>query len=378
MPNEVMDYDNTTNAGEYFFLDRELNKDYVLEAEKNDDYGNGISTVDLIAIQRHILGVELLDSPYKLIAADVNADGQVNATDLVELRKLILGIYTELPQNDSWRFVDADATLDINNPWNFDESIEIANLSSDLNDEDFIGVKIGDVNLSAVPNALTSSTEFKSGNVVDIEIPNLQVEAGQTFEVAVNANLTDLYGYQFTMNTPGLQLVDVSAGSVNVTDANFGVFGDVITTSWNTTNGISTNGEMFTMTFKSTVSGNVADMLNVNDNITNAEAYIGSDLEIVDIAIDSREASAQFALHQNEPNPFSANTVIGFVMGEAADATFTVYDVTGKVIITKNGNYAKGYNTITLSKSELGATGVLHYQISSGDFTATKKMIVIE
>ena len=52
-----------------------------------------------------------MDSPFKIIAADINSDTRVTAIDLVELRKLILGVYTELPQNDSWRFVDATQTF---------------------------------------------------------------------------------------------------------------------------------------------------------------------------------------------------------------------------------------------------------------------------
>ena len=118
--------------------------------------------------------------------------------------------------------------------------------------------------------------------------------------------------------------------------------------------------------------------MTINSNITKAEAYVGSDLSIVDIDVDNTSGSADFALYQNEPNPFTATTVIGFVMPEAADATLTVYDVTGKVITVLNGNYAKGYNEIELSKSDLGAAGVLYYQLDSGDFTATKKMIIIE
>jgi len=70
--------------------------------------------------------------------------------------------------------------------------------------------------------------------------------------------------------------------------------------------------------------------------------------------------------------------VIGFEMPQASDATLSVLDVTGKVITTINGNYAKGYNEIELSKSDLGAAGVYYYQLDSGDFTATKKMIIIE
>ena len=45
----------------------------------------------------HVLGQEVLDSPYKMIAADINNDKEISALDLIELRKLILGVYNELP-----------------------------------------------------------------------------------------------------------------------------------------------------------------------------------------------------------------------------------------------------------------------------------------
>jgi len=57
----------------------------------------GISSKDLIDIQRHILGLKRFESDCRLSAADVNRDGQINGIDLVETRKLILGIYTSWP-----------------------------------------------------------------------------------------------------------------------------------------------------------------------------------------------------------------------------------------------------------------------------------------
>ena len=378
MPNTNMGVEVTDQTGLYFFDDNEEGLDYEITAEKNDDHENGINTIDLILIQQHILGLRPLESAYQMIAADINNDGRVNSTDLVELRKLILGVYTEFPQNSSWRFVDAEATLDIDSPWNFDEVVEVYNLSTSMLNEDFIGVKIGDVNGTAIANVDTGSTEFKSGGVIDLEVPSVQVEAGQTFDVTVKASINDLYGYQFTLATPGLELVNVAAGELNVTEANFGVFNEAVTTSWNTTNGISTSGELFTLTFKSSVSGNAADILNVTSGITSAEAYVGTDLDIVDIAVNNTVSSSDYALYANEPNPFSTKTVIGFDLPQDANATLTVYDVTGQVIATRKGSFTQGYNTIELSKSDLGVSGVLHYTLSSGDFTATKKMIVIE
>ena len=369
----------TDNSGNYMFDNQINDLNYELTASKNDDYLNGVSTLDLLLIQRHILGIEQLDDPYKFIAADVNNDNEITAVDLIELRKLILGIYDELPNNGSWRFADANQVLDINDPWNLDETIQINALNTNMMHEDFVGIKIGDVNESVTANTSATSTEDRSASKITVNYTDREVSVGELVELTVSGSaLTELYGYQFTMNTAGLELVSVQAGAVNVTDENFASLGSVVTTSWNSTTPVSTDDALFTMTFKAATSGMLSEIFDINSKITKAEAYVGSDLSIVDIDVENTSGSADFALYQNEPNPFTATTVIGFVMPEAADATFTVYDVTGKVITVLHGNYNKGYNEIELSKSDLGAAGVLYYQLDSGDFTATKKMIIIE
>jgi len=53
-------------------------------------------------------------------------------------------------------------------------------------------------------------------------------------------------------------------------------------------------------------------------------------------------------------------------------------DVAGKVIRTVNSEGTEGMNTISLEKSDLNTVGVLYYTIQSGDFSDTKKMIIIE
>jgi hypothetical protein len=68
----------------------------------------------------------LFDSNYKLLAADVNNDGKVTASDLTELRKLILGITPVLPKNTSWRFPVAGVAVNAT-PISCVEKIEINN-----------------------------------------------------------------------------------------------------------------------------------------------------------------------------------------------------------------------------------------------------------
>jgi hypothetical protein len=61
-----------------------------------DDFDNGVSTLDLVLIQRHILDIAPFTSAYKGIAADMNATESVTGSDVVELRKLVLGVTDEL------------------------------------------------------------------------------------------------------------------------------------------------------------------------------------------------------------------------------------------------------------------------------------------
>lgn len=113
---------------------------------------NGVTTFDLLEIQKHILGTKLLDSPYKILAADANMDGKVSLQDIVLLQKLLLGLIPELPHGKSWRFVPAGFTFDPANPLAAPQQIVVPNTADPVPAAfGFTGVKIGDVNYSADP-----------------------------------------------------------------------------------------------------------------------------------------------------------------------------------------------------------------------------------
>src|SRR5690625_6895246 len=75
---------------------------------KEDDIRNGLATMDLILIQRHLLGKQLLTSPYQLIAADADNDKRLTPADVLFLRRIILGKTDDLDLTSSWKFVDAN------------------------------------------------------------------------------------------------------------------------------------------------------------------------------------------------------------------------------------------------------------------------------
>lgn len=127
---------------------------YTVTPMKDDNPMNGVSTFDLALMSKHIIGVEPFDSPFKIIAADVNKSNTLTSFDIVELRKLILGVYTDFPENTSWRFIDDSFVFtDPANPFidiPFPESVTLPVSISNPGEAGFIAIKIGDVNLSHI------------------------------------------------------------------------------------------------------------------------------------------------------------------------------------------------------------------------------------
>jgi hypothetical protein len=90
------------------------------------------------------------------------------------------------------------------------------------------------------------------------------------------------------------------------------------------------------------------------------------------------ENTDQIDLFQNQPNPFKNETLIGFYLPEAMSATLVIYDISGKEIKRIAGDYAKGYNSFVINRSELNATGFLLYQLQTEKGSMTKRMILME
>jgi hypothetical protein len=87
----------------------------------------------------------------------------------------------------------------------------------------------------------------------------------------------------------------------------------------------------------------------------------------------------EFGLFQNYPNPFNPVTVISYGIPKKANVTLKIYDAVGRHIATLLNNEAKteGYYNIEFNASSV-ASGIYYYQLTAGDFTDTKKMILVK
>ena len=158
----------------------------------------------------------------------------------------------------------------------------------------------------------------------------------------------------------------------------------MLTTSWNADKGISygKEEELFVVNFRATRNGKLSSLLTINSNLTSAQAYDEKDNVLEPVMFVRTDKgiveSGVFELYQNEPNPFSKETVVSYRLPESGAVKLTVYDVTGKVLRVYEMKGQKGLNHQQISKGDLNATGVLYYQLDAADHTATRKMISVE
>lgn len=124
----------------------------------------------------------------------------------------------------------------------------------------------------------------------------------------------------------------------------------------------------------------------VPQNIADALHYAADHLPITAllkfenvISVNNQsEIAEDFRLHQNYPNPFNPFTAINYELKYSTYVSLDIYDVTGKYIDNivngkqNSGNYSVGFSGENLP------SGVYIYRLTSGDFTETKKMILLK
>jgi len=348
---------------------------------KDDNPLNGVTTYDLVLISKHILGLLPITTPYRMIAADANKSGSITTSDIVELRKLILGIYQTLPSNTSWRFVDEDYVFpNPSNPFQefFPEYKAVVNFQPPVSPFDFVAIKVGDVNANALPSAQAAG-EDRSGGVLLFSVEDRPVQTGETFAATFRA-AEAVQGYQFTLQYPGLEVLQILPG-VAMRAEHFAVFPaeHTFTTAW------EGGGQAeFTVRFRAQQSGELHELLHLSSRPTRAEGYALTSGQRLDIALQFQKngspkvSGVGFELYQNEPNPFTAHTTIGFYLPAATKATLTITDMTGRICWTQPGDFAAGDQRIVVDGAALPASGLYYYQLETTTDRVSGKMVLVK
>ena len=136
---------------------------------------------------------------------------------------------------------------------------------------------------------------------------------------------------------------------------------------------------VYPIELKALHTGKVSEMFTLHSEVTSAEIYTGNAIETHKLSLKFVGNNEQgFVMYQNEPNPFQDITNIEFNLPEAGEATLTILDVTGKVILERTKSFSKGLQSFQITKGDLNHQGVMIYKIESVQYSATAKMIGLE
>jgi hypothetical protein len=358
--NMVQGRTDSTTGATYSFTNLPLNSSFrVVPKRPNTDWTNGVTTLDLALISRHLLDLNPITSPYNLISSDANRDGTVDATDMLLLRRLILRQVEGLTNNNSWRFVLKNHVF--TNPTNpftsdFPEMLVVPNLTNPLANVDFVAIKVGDINQSA------GTVEIRGGQKpFTLTTEDMVIEQGKAYRIPIQMT-PSVSALQFTLSVDknAAKIENIEKGDLlNFTDNNMGFFKNegLVTTAWEQKVATAINETekttMMMLTLKATKTTRLSEIMSINSFYTEGIAYDaqgkGSSVKLE--FVNKQSSTEKLVLLPNRPNPFHEETTLAFILPEEGKAKLTVCDLLGKVVMTREQVFAKGLNEVVFTGS---------------------------
>ena len=345
--------------------------DYELIPEKTNNILQRVSTLDLVIIMKHILDKERLDSPYKMLAADVNQDGRISSVDLVITRQLILNIRSTFPNDLSWLFVPKAYQFPENQRPNIQDvprSITLLAADGRYINQDFIAVKMGNVSYELTDGLDSGIAQARnSPPTFPFKVKNQSFEKGDLVEVAITTtSFSELLGYQlalaFNPNILTFQQLIPSDQQTNLVVNPAQVANGVLPILWyaseSASDRLATSKEtpLFTITFIAQQAGNLADLLEINRQHLSVEAVIEGNM-VADIALNfgsSTVASTAFQFTKIYPNPATQTAWLAIDNPIQQTAKIQVLNVHGQMLLEQTSLLSEGQQTITLPVSNIG------------------------
>lgn len=351
------------NDGTYF-MNVPNNLDLVY-LNKETPYGNGVSTLDLILIQRYLKDPSVFVNPYQVIAADVNNNGLVEASDLMEIRNLILGKQNSFTYVQPWQFVDKTSLKAYS---------KVA--ASDLYlENNWIGVKMGDVNFDSDYLIRTTNRSRKEMYPVYLEEERSK-EGNKIIHVTMSESI-HLSGFQLFLDLKSHRNWKLTNGKVKLTDNQWSSNNRTLSISWN--EGVNDRyfekgAILFTIKLDDKQITDASEKIRLNP-LFDSEVYT-SDLEVKTIGLRYIHPSEGFT-HTVFPNPAEHFQKFEFNSPKAMDAMLSIKSIDGKDVEMIKLSLQAGKTTYDHILSDRYNSGIYVYQIRTEEKVATGRFEVI-
>lgn len=396
-----------SDASGYYAFERYPFGDYTLHISKTDDLG-GLNSLDAIKIIRHSTGVEPFGNSYKELAANVNGDGNINSLDAIKIVRA--SVELEPLASGDWYFEP--------------DSVLIHDLNNDRID-DFLAVRMGDVNADWSPDAgsplLMAAAGSRTGDNSreTVTRPENLSTPIQTVSVTIPHDSVGIDADSVLVPIEVAEFNDIGAISLRITfddtilaydklESNCSAYftsnlvDDEIRIEWYDGTGGSNplnlgEGDLLTLHFE--VLGEEGEMsgLDITDQSSIADAagdpigtvYFGDgSVTVVNVTgIDEDDTMpGAYRLYHCWPNPFNPSTRIRFDIpggnGSEVRTALRIYNIAGQLVRTLvNRPLNPGrYDIVWDGRNDAGltvASGVYFYRFEAGRHTDTKKMVLL-
>jgi peroxiredoxin len=327
---------DTTFLAEGAYAVREIaalqNGPYTLSARKSDNPLDGLTTYDLVLISKHILGLEPFECPYQFTAADVNCSGTVTTFDILQARKVILGVDPDLPCG-SWRFLPDSAVL------------------SGGNCQDFTGIKLGDVNAGACGDSLGGPADTRGERKV-LRVTDQYLQPGETRAVSLYLdNEVQLEGMQlaFGYAPNNLQIQGIRTDVLPDFDASaYDIQANTTRLSWVFAPGcrIGSGAPVLQLHLTAQKGGWLSELLQAGFASEMYESH--GVISPLDLHWERETSGLSFS-----PNPSNGRFILRTQAEVGGEYCIQVTDVQGRVVFTQMLSVQKGDNRLEISLPEL-------------------------
>ncbi len=379
---------STKEDGSYEFDNLNQRSKIELKPTYNKDWLEGINTLDIVRIQKHILGVDLFTHPFEWIAADVNKDGRVTTFDISLLRRLILGNVDEISGNSSWRFIPKNYSfVDLDYPLNdsIPNSIKYDSIDNDVK-VDFTCIKIGDVSgaMGINNNQLSTRSRFYSFYCNNDEI-RTDYKCITNFYAAEDLTMEGFQlKFQLESELGGvdrvLEYISSNQGNA-LNDEQIKISESFVCLSMTNKYPIRINKgtKVFSIVWNANRPGRVSDFIresafHFNEIYTSGYSTYPLNLRINNSTLTSLEPEIEEFRYA--PNPFSEVCRFSFLSNVEVDSYFEISGQDGKVYFSKWKPTIIGRNQLEISATELSGPGIYNYKFVVGDYLKKGKIVL--
>jgi hypothetical protein len=347
---------------------------------------NGVSTFDLLQISRHILAIQSFQTFYQVLAADVNRSNSVTSFDIVEIRKLLLGIYDSLPGIPAWRLirpVPDPTNLIAFNAVRDTYQINLNGLLRDtaLNNFNFLAVKYGDVNQSAAFGADPEDRGVGLPVTIMLDATNWAAIGTQQRAVFHCASDAQLDGWQMALQL-NLAAVELE-GIEGISAENYQLSPDGVLRILNWDEGgnsFQTGDVLFVLKLKMRQGADLTKCITLDSRMLTPEAYTLQSVDYHRHPIVLRTSMKQdFAsgvqCYLPSPNPFTGATQFSVQLDKPQTAVLAVFDMQGKLVYQAVQELTEGTQSLVLPAHAFTQAGAYVYRLNIGAAMFTGKIV---